>query len=502
MENIRPVEVVGIDMRKMPKDTWDQPHTDQLEPVFGDQYSVMVAGCPGILVLPIFLRKDCSLSLVGFQVWKKNMQPQFVLQSLTLMASIVLDSHKVGMFHVIRKPRCKNWPPMADFAVGKGSQTNRIDVSSLGKLRDQLQHYVGDFTQHLPFCILLASVIGFKILLECGRHHEEAMHIVRGVAGFVPYRGMDIPNGQADLPCILVAREVRELHLVWSTDWWNNYCPQGKSILCLPPPGYENHFGMHSIALHVCGPYSSVDCVVCKWVLAQEVLRTFYRVSKIWKPPTVWCGDECCSPWWQLVIHPGDMIVHHPSAGVGIVVGILASTFIHEAIHSWLEIVGINKSDGLCEVFSTIPWLPEVIDEILELIVIGIVTDGPPSCGMHISIRSFHIHRGFPWVTLLRIGLLGWTLGSRDTSVGSIIFGVSFHWTFVECSGEDTGIQFWGFCKTLLMWWVELSMWGLALWIAGRRRQLTLIADSQMALTVSPPDNPPHPFGKCAFGCV
>jgi len=89
-------------MRKIPKDTRDRPRIDGLEPVLGDLYSLMVGSSFGILVLPVFLLEDRCLSLVGFHVRRKNKQPQFVLWSLTLRASIVLDAHKVGMLHVIR----------------------------------------------------------------------------------------------------------------------------------------------------------------------------------------------------------------------------------------------------------------------------------------------------------------------------------------------------------------------------------------------------------------
>jgi len=47
MEDIRLVEVVGFDMRKIPNDTRDLPHTDGLEPVLGDLHSLMVASCYG-----------------------------------------------------------------------------------------------------------------------------------------------------------------------------------------------------------------------------------------------------------------------------------------------------------------------------------------------------------------------------------------------------------------------------------------------------------------------
>ena len=52
------MEVIGFDMRKIPKDTRDWPHTDRLEPVLGDHYSLTVASSVGILVLSIFLLDD------------------------------------------------------------------------------------------------------------------------------------------------------------------------------------------------------------------------------------------------------------------------------------------------------------------------------------------------------------------------------------------------------------------------------------------------------------
>lgn len=52
------------------------------------------------------------------------------------------------------------------------------------------------------------------------------------------------------------------------------------------------------ITLHVYGPGWSVDHVVYLWALAKEVPHTFYRVSKIGKPSTVWCEDGAFSPFW------------------------------------------------------------------------------------------------------------------------------------------------------------------------------------------------------------
>jgi hypothetical protein len=96
--------------------------------------------------------------------------------------------------------------------------------------------------------------------------------------------------------------------------------------------------------------------------------------------------------------------------------------------------------------------LPQVIDEISELIVIGIATEGPPIRGIYIYFRIVLVHRSFPGVSLLRIGFLGRRMGLRDSSVEAIVFGVGFHWTFVECRGRDTAIRFGAFCRTLPMW--------------------------------------------------
>jgi hypothetical protein len=89
------------------------------------------------------------------------------------------------------------------------------------------------------------------------------------------------------------------------------------------------------------------------------------------------------------------------------VLGNLASAFIKVVINLRLGIVGFNESDGLFEVFGAIKGLPRVIDEISELILIGIITEGPPSCGMYLYFRIFLVHRSFPGVSLLHIGFLG-----------------------------------------------------------------------------------------------
>jgi hypothetical protein len=161
--------------------------------------------------------------------------------------------------------------------------------------------------------------------------------------------------------------------------------------------------------------------------------------------------------------------------------------------------VGFDKSDGLFEVFGAIKGLRRVIDEISELIVIGIVTEGPPSRGMYLDFRIFLVHRSFPGVRLLRIGFLGRRMGLRDASVEAIVFRVGFLWTFVECRCRDTAIGFGGFCRTLLMRSVQVSTRRVALSMAGRWRRLALMADSQMEFKVSPPDKHRHAVRILAF---
>jgi len=58
MEDIRLVEVVGFDKRKIPKATRDRPCTDGLEPVLGDVCSLTVTSSFVILLLPILLLED------------------------------------------------------------------------------------------------------------------------------------------------------------------------------------------------------------------------------------------------------------------------------------------------------------------------------------------------------------------------------------------------------------------------------------------------------------
>ena len=59
MEDFRPVEIIGFDKRKIPKDTRDRPRTDGLEPAICDLDSLTVASSFGILVLPTFLLEGC-----------------------------------------------------------------------------------------------------------------------------------------------------------------------------------------------------------------------------------------------------------------------------------------------------------------------------------------------------------------------------------------------------------------------------------------------------------
>jgi len=186
MKGSRLVEVVSFDVQKSLNNSWDHLCTDRLEPVLGDHYSLIISSSFGDVVLPTILLEDCWLSPVEFQVWRKNKRPQFVLWSLTLRASIVLDTHKVGILHVICSPRPENWPAMAHCAVGTGPLSTGNDVSSLRKSPHWLQHYPGDITQHLLVYIALDLVIGSRIVLKFGGHQVEGKRNQREVALFVP----------------------------------------------------------------------------------------------------------------------------------------------------------------------------------------------------------------------------------------------------------------------------------------------------------------------------
>jgi len=100
------------------------------------------------------------------------------------------------------------------------------------------------------------------------------------------------------------------------------------------------------------------------------------------------------------------MIVHLPSGGVGKGLWNLASIFVEVAITMRLEIVHFHQSDGLLEAFGTLQGLPRVMDVISERIVIGIISKGPPSCGMYLNFQIFLTSRNFPGISLLRIKLL------------------------------------------------------------------------------------------------
>jgi len=159
------------------------------------------------------------------------------------------------------------------------------------------------------------------------------------IAVFVPYRGLDIPSGQVDRTGFLVTREVRTMCLVQTTDQWNNWSPWTMSIMCLPWQVWQILLGIHLITLSVCCPGRSLDHVGNLSLLGKEVPRTFYQVSKTEKPLTVWCGDGGFSPFRQLVIHPGDLIVHCPSGGVANVLGNHVSTCVGVGMNSWHLIV-------------------------------------------------------------------------------------------------------------------------------------------------------------------
>jgi hypothetical protein len=57
MEDVTRVEIVNFHMWQISNNTQDRPRSDGLEPVLSDLYSLTVASCFGILVLPIFLQK-------------------------------------------------------------------------------------------------------------------------------------------------------------------------------------------------------------------------------------------------------------------------------------------------------------------------------------------------------------------------------------------------------------------------------------------------------------
>ena len=113
--------------------------------------------------------------------------------------------------------------------------------------------------------------------------------------------------------------------------------------------------------------------------------------------------------------------------------------------------MAFDECDGLFEVFGALKGLPRVIDEISELIVIGIVTEGPPSRGMYLYFLIFLSHRSFPGVSLLGIGFWCRRMGLRDASLEAIVIRVGFLWNFVDCRGRDTALGFGGFCRTLPM---------------------------------------------------
>ena len=149
--------------------------------------------------------------------------------------------------------------------------------------------------------------------------------------------------------------------------------------------------------------------------------------------------DSTLSIWWRR-----KSVRHH------------ASAFVEVAINLGLAIVLLYKYDGLFEIFSAMKRLPWVIDEILELIGIGIVTDGPPSHGMYLDFQIFFAHQFFPGVSLLCIRFQSRRMGWGDASVEAINVGDGLLSNWVERRGRDTAIRFRGFCQTVPMRWVQL----------------------------------------------
>jgi hypothetical protein len=164
--------------------------------------------------------------------------------------------------------------------------------------------------------------------------------------------------------------------------------------------------------------------------------------------------------------------------------------------------VGFDKSDGLFEVFGTITGLQLVIDEISDLIAIGIVTTGPSSHGMDLYLRIDLIHRSFHMVSLFRMEFLHRRLGSGDASVEATVFGVGFLLNSVKCRGWDTAIGFGGFGRTLPMQLEQSSTRRMALLMAGRWQLLALMADSQVVFKISPLDKHRHAVRIWVFECV
>lgn len=76
--------------------------------------------------------------------------------------------------------------------------------------------------------------------------------------------------------------------------------------------------------------------------------------------------------------------------------------------------MGFNESDGLFRVSGGIEGLTEMIDEISELIVMGIVTKGPPGRKIYIDYRIFLVHWSFPGVSHLHVGFWGRRMGFLD----------------------------------------------------------------------------------------
>jgi hypothetical protein len=94
--------------------------------------------------------------------------------------------------------------------------------------------------------------------------------------------------------------------------------------------------------------------------------------------------------------------------------------------------VSFNEPQGLFEIFGAMKGLPRVVDKALEIIVVGIVSEGPAAGGVNLDFRVPLIDQAILQVSFFRVGFLGWRMRPWDTSVAANIFRVSVLWDFVE----------------------------------------------------------------------